>query len=485
MEADGKHCKCEFSRLNYISTKLLPIVIFAVEYIAVLIAEKLSLIIQHNLPGMNGQFYISDLYFYGIIPLVFIFFLYYTKVNERFILYWETLQRTFYAVLYSEIFCVVLLYLFKTSNYVSRAYVVIFFAMAFICLCIGRQLLIKTCRRLNLMKEAVVFIGAGKTTQKIIDFTKNNNCFGINVAGLFDETPKIKDITEKYHTFRDLEETKDYIQRYKIRTVIIAVPSMEKERLLNLIEDLQPIVRNLMFVPNIVGMPVFNLEVKRLYENNMVLLGIKNNLAKKTNRRIKRIFDIVFSLMSMIVILPVSFIVMACIMIESPGASPIFKHYRVGKSGKLFPCYKFRSMVQNAQEKLKEYLQENPKAQQEWQANFKLKNDPRITKIGKFIRKTSIDELPQFINVLKGEMSWVGPRPIIKDEVHYYGKNIQDYYSVLPGITGMWQVNGRSETSYDERVKLDVWYIRNWSVWIDIVLLIKTFKVVINRKGAV
>lgn len=484
MEADGKHCKCEFSRLNYISTKLLPIVIFAVEYIAVLIAEKLSLIIQHNLPGMNGQFYISDLYFYGIIPLVFIFFLYYTKVNERFILYWETLQRTFYAVLYSEIFCVVLLYLFKTSNYVSRAYVVIFFAMAFICLCISRQFLIKTCRRLNLMKEAVVFIGAGKTTQKIIDFTRNNNCFGINVAGLFDETPKIKDITEKYHTFRDLEETKDYIQRYKIRTVIIAVPSMEKERLLNLIEDLQPIVRNLMFVPNIVGMPVFNLEVKRLYENNMVLLGIKNNLAKKTNRRIKRVFDIVFSLATMVIILPVSIIVMIGIMIESPGASPIFKHYRVGKGGKLFPCYKFRSMVPNAQEKLKAYLQKNPEAQQEWQANFKLKNDPRITKIGKFIRKTSIDELPQFINVLKGEMSWVGPRPIIKDEVHYYGKNIQDYYSVLPGITGMWQVNGRSETSYDERVKLDVWYIRNWSVWIDIVLLIKTFKIVICKKGA-
>ena len=195
-------------------------------------------------------------------------------------------------------------------------------------------------------------------------------------------------------------------------------------------------------------------------------------------------FDIVFSLATMVIILPVSIIVMIGIMIESPGASPIFKHYRVGKGGKLFPCYKFRSMVPNAQEKLKAYLQKNPEAQKEWQANFKLKNDPRITKIGKFIRKTSIDELPQFINVLKGEMSWVGPRPIIKDEVHYYGKNIQDYYSVLPGITGMWQVNGRSETSYDERVKLDVWYIRNWSVWIDIVLLIKTFKIVICKKGA-
>lgn len=485
MEADGKHCKCEFSRLNYISTKLLPIVIFAVEYIAVLIAEKLSLIIQHNLPGMNGQFYISDLYFYGIIPLVFIFFLYYTKVNERFILYWETLQRTFYAVLYSEIFCVVLLYLFKTSNYVSRAYVVIFFAMAFICLCISRQLLIKTCRRLNLMKEAVVFIGAGKTTQKIIDFTRNNNCFGINVAGLFDETPKIKDITEKYHIFRDLEETKDYIQRYKIRTVIIAVPSMEKERLLNLIEDLQPIVRNLMFVPNIVGMPVFNLEVKRLYENNMVLLGIKNNLAKKTNRRIKRVFDIVLGIMFCTIIVPILAIAAFCIKLDTKG--PIFfNSERIGKNGKLFKCYKLRSMYVNADKIFEAYLSKNRQAQEEWNKFQKLKdNDPRLTKVGKFIRKYSIDELPQIFNVLKGEMSLVGPRPYLPREKVLMENWYNDIISVLPGMTGYWQVNGRSNVNFNGRLKMDNWYIRNWSIWIDIELLIRTFKVVINGKGAV
>ncbi|MDM8142647.1 sugar transferase [Megamonas hypermegale] len=471
--------------MNYISTKLLPIVIFAVEYIAVLIAEKLSLIIQHNLPGMNGQFYISDLYFYGIIPLVFIFFLYYTKVNERFILYWETLQRTFYAVLYSEIFCVVLLYLFKTSNYVSRAYVVIFFAMAFICLCISRQFLIKTCRRLNLMKEAVVFIGAGKTTQKIIDFTRNNNCFGINVAGLFDETPKIKDITEKYHTFRDLEETKDYIQLYKIRTVIIAVPSMEKERLLNLIEDLQPIVRNLMFVPNIVGMPVFNLEVKRLYENNMVLLGIKNNLAKKTNRRIKRVFDIVLGIMFCTIIVPILAIAAFCIKLDTKG--PIFfNSERIGKNGKLFKCYKLRSMYVNADKIFEAYLSKNRQAQEEWNKFQKLKdNDPRLTKVGKFIRKYSIDELPQIFNVLKGEMSLVGPRPYLPREKVLMENWYNDIISVLPGMTGYWQVNGRSNVNFNGRLKMDNWYIRNWSIWIDIELLIRTFKVVINGKGAV
>ena len=448
-------------------------------------AEKLSLIIQHNLPGMNGQFYISDLYFYGIIPLVFIFFLYYTKVNERFILYWETLQRTFYAVLYSEIFCVVLLYLFKTSNYVSRAYVVIFFAMAFICLCISRQLLIKTCRRLNLMKEAVVFIGAGKTTQKIIDFTRNNNCFGINVAGLFDETPKIKDITEKYHIFRDLEETKDYIQRYKIRTVIIAVPSMEKEKLLNLIEDLQPIVRNLMFVPNIVGMPVFNLEVKRLYENNMVLLGIKNNLAKKTNRRIKRVFDIVLGIIFCTIIVPILAIAAFCIKLDTKG--PIFfNSERIGKNGKLFKCYKLRSMYVNADKIFEAYLSKNRQAQEEWNKFQKLKdNDPRLTKVGKFIRKYSIDELPQIFNVLKGEMSLVGPRPYLPREKVLMENWYNDIISVLPGMTGYWQVNGRSNVNFNGRLKMDNWYIRNWSIWIDIELLIRTFKVVINGKGAV
>ena len=141
-------------------------------------------------------------------------------------------------------------------------------------------------------------------------------------------------------------------------------------------------------------------------------------------------------------------------------------------------------MVPNAKEKLQEYLKNNPEAKIEWDKYFKLKNDPRITKVGKIIRKTSIDELPQFINVLKGEMSWVGPRPIIKDEVHYYGKYIKDYYAVLPGITGMWQVSGRSEIGYKDRVSLDVWYVRNWSIWIDITLVLKTIKTVFCGKGA-
>lgn len=462
-------------KMDYYSEKILVVLLLIFEYIAIIVAEKISLIIQNNIPYTAGKFYIPDIYFYLVIPAIYIFFVEHTKVNERFIFFWETMQRTFYAVLYSEIFCIIALYVFKSSNYLSRSYIVIFFVISFLSLYLFRQLLVKTCNKLNILKTPVIFVGNGKATEDIIYFTNHNNCFGIKVADIVEE---IEDISQlRKNIIRKIEQL-------KVKTIIIAIPNLEKNKLLDLVEDIQPLVRNLMFVPNTVGIPVINLEVKKIYESNMLLLSIRNNLAKKTNRRIKRIFDIVFSLLTMVIIIPVSIIVMILIMIESPGAAPIFKHYRVGRGGTLFPCYKFRSMVPNAKEKLQEYLKNNPEAKIEWDKYFKLKNDPRITKIGKIIRKTSIDELPQFINVLKGEMSWVGPRPIIKDEIHYYGKYIKDYYAVLPGITGMWQVSGRSEIGYKDRVSLDVWYVRNWSIWIDITLILKTIKIVLFRKGA-
>lgn len=462
-------------KMDYYSEKILIVLLLIFEYIAIIVAEKISLIIQNNIPYTTGKFYIPDIYFYLVIPAIYIFFVEHTKVNERFIFFWETMQRTFYAVLYSEIFCIIALYVFKSSNYLSRSYIVIFFVISFLSLYLFRQLLVKICNKLNILKTPVIFVGNGKATEDIIYFANHNNCFGIKIADIVEE---IEDISQlRKNIIRKIEQL-------KVKTIIIAIPNLEKNKLLDLVEDIQPLVRNLMFVPNTVGIPVINLEVKKIYESNMLLLSIRNNLAKKTNRRIKRIFDIVFSLLTMVIIIPVSIIVMILIMIESPGAAPIFKHYRVGRGGILFPCYKFRSMVPNAKDKLQEYLKNNPEAKIEWDKYFKLKNDPRITKIGKIIRKTSIDELPQFINVLKGEMSWVGPRPIIKDEIHYYGKYIKDYYAVLPGITGMWQVSGRSEIGYKDRVSLDVWYVRNWSIWIDITLILKTIKTVLFRKGA-
>lgn len=141
-------------------------------------------------------------------------------------------------------------------------------------------------------------------------------------------------------------------------------------------------------------------------------------------------------------------------------------------------------MIVDAENVLEQYLKDNPAAREEWEKDFKLKNDPRVTKIGAFLRKTSLDELPQLINVIKGEMSLVGPRPIVEAEIEKYGIFFKDFAMVTPGITGVWQVNGRSDTTYDERVSMDSWYVHNWSLWLDIWYLIKTFKVVLQRKGA-
>lgn len=170
--------------------------------------------------------------------------------------------------------------------------------------------------------------------------------------------------------------------------------------------------------------------------------------------------------------------------IRQDGGPVFYAQERLGKHGKLFKCWKFRSMVINADERLRLLLENDPEARLEWESTYKLKNDPRVTKIGAFIRRTSLDELPQFYNVLRGDMSLVGPRPIVEDEKKYYGDRIRDYLSVKPGVTGLWQISGRSDTSYEERVALDSYYARHWSLWGDFVIIFKTVFVVLARRGA-
>lgn len=467
--------KEEIYKMDYYSEKILTVLLLIFEYIAIIVAEKISLIIQNNIPYTTGKFYIPDIYFYLVIPAIYIFFVEHTKVNERFIFFWETMQRTFYAVLYSEIFCIIALYVFKSSNYLSRSYIVIFFMISFLSLYLFRQLLVKTCNRLNILKTPVIFVGNGKATKDIIYFTNHNNCFGIKVADIIEEIEDINQLRKNIIS---------KIEQLKVKTIIIAIPNLEKDKLLDLVEDVQPLVRNLMFIPNTIGVPVYNIEIKKIYQSNMILLGIKNNLAKKTNRRIKRMFDLIIGSIIFIVILPILLIIAILIKLDSKG--PVFFNAkRIGKNGKLFKCYKFRSMYQNADELLIRHLDNNPELKDQWNKFQKLKgNDIRVTKIGFFIRKYSLDELPQIFNVLKGDMSLVGPRPYLPREKELMNSFYNIIITTLPGITGYWQVSGRANVTFEGRLKLDNWYIRNWSIWIDMILLIKTIKVVFCGKGA-
>lgn len=176
-------------------------------------------------------------------------------------------------------------------------------------------------------------------------------------------------------------------------------------------------------------------------------------------------------------------IIAILIRLDSEGQS-IFSQDRVGRKWKNFKCYKFRTMYNDAEERLQELLADDEGARKEWKEFWKLKDNPCVTKTGKFLRETSLDELPQLFNVLKGEMSLVGPRPYLPDEVNKVDENMNICFSVLPGITGLWQVSGRSGTSYNYRIGIDLWYVRNWNLWLDIVILFKTMGVVLSKEGA-
>lgn len=199
---------------------------------------------------------------------------------------------------------------------------------------------------------------------------------------------------------------------------------------------------------------------------------------------LKRIFDVVFSFCALTFLFPIFFFIGALIKLKDPKGPMFFAHKRLGQNGKEFKCYKFRTMVTNADVILKKML-ENPEIRAEYEKDFKLKDDPRIIPIvGNFLRKTSLDELPQFLNVLLGDMSVVGPRPIIKNEMIKYGTNINTFLSAKPGVTGLWQVSGRNDVSYDERVALDMHYINNGSFLLDISIIFKTVKIILSKNGA-
>ena len=211
----------------------------------------------------------------------------------------------------------------------------------------------------------------------------------------------------------------------------------------------------------------------------------ENKVLKGLNLFAKRIIDILGAIVGMLILVPLT-IVVAIVNFVNGDRGPLFYFQeRIGKNGEKFKIYKFRTMVVDAQDRLEKLLAENEEIRKEWEENRKLKNDPRITKIGNILRKTSLDEFPQFVNVLMGTMSLVGPRAVIEDELEKFGDQKDKILSVKPGITGYWAANGRSETSYEERVEMESTYVDKFSVWLDIKLLFKTVWSVVKKEGAV
>ncbi|MDM9624171.1 sugar transferase [Rhizobium sp. S96] len=199
--------------------------------------------------------------------------------------------------------------------------------------------------------------------------------------------------------------------------------------------------------------------------------------------RMKYAVDAVLAVIALVVLSPMLLMV-TVILLVTQGRPIFITHRRIGKNGVLFSCLKFRTMVSNAEEALAHHLTENPDVRAEWKATRKLKDDPRVTPFGRILRKNSIDEIPQLLNVIKGEMSLVGPRPIVPNEAELYGVHFSDYIRVRPGLTGLWQVSGRNDTSYSKRVELDVRYVSEQTLWGDVVIMAKTIPAVLSSRGS-
>ncbi|NTF33755.1 sugar transferase [Rhizobium skierniewicense] len=197
----------------------------------------------------------------------------------------------------------------------------------------------------------------------------------------------------------------------------------------------------------------------------------------------KRSFDVSSALLAILILSPIFLMIMALVKFSDRGPA-FYGHRRVGHNGRSFHCLKFRTMVMNGDEVLRQYLAANPDAEEEWKTTRKLKNDPRVTAIGSVLRKLSLDELPQLINIIRGEMSVVGPRPVVDEELNYYENAASYYLSTRPGLTGLWQISGRNDVSYKERVDYDTQYVRNWSMMQDVFIIAKTIPAVCMSRGS-
>lgn len=337
------------------------------------------------------------------------------------------------------------------------------------------------------LEKRLIIIGIGHTARELTQVIKENDFTMYNLLGYISANT-LKGINqdiliEKSKILGDCNDIERIIIENNVSEVIIALPLADNNQMAEIINKLDGKVERIKFTPELNGTYTFNSEIEDY--DGIMLISSYNGMNKTINRFLKRSFDIVAGLVGCIV-LGILYLIYAP-KIKKDGGKAIFYHTRIGKDLKSFKMYKFRTMYVDAEKRLEEMLSKDEKLREEYYKNFKLKDDPRVTEVGKFLRKTSLDEFPQFINVIKGEMSFVGPRPVVQKEVDmYYGEeNSRKIFMVKPGITGMWQANGRSDVeNYDERIALDLYYIRNWSLWLDIIITIKTIKNVIRKKGA-
>ncbi|MBS4095576.1 MAG: undecaprenyl-phosphate galactose phosphotransferase WbaP [Sulfuricella sp.] len=367
----------------------------------------------------------------------------------------------------------------------SRLWLLSTWMLAFILVPLVRVAIKRALLRLGFWLRPTVIIGAGENAREASVALQSEPLMGLDVIAYLvpDGSPVSESLEQSPIPLLPLSSgPMTQLLEMDFPHVVIALDAEDLLTQQSLINLLNIRYIDLNVIPSLRGLPLLGMEITHVFSHEVLILRVRNNLGRRVARFAKRLFDLVVSFLLLLVLWP-CFAYLA-LRIRTDGSPAIFAHERIGRQGEPFRCYKFRSMIADADRVLAELLAKDADAREEWARDFKLRNDPRITPIGAFLRKTSLDELPQLWNVFKGEMSLVGPRPIVTEEMARYGEQLGYYLEARPGMTGLWQISGRNDVDYSARVNLDSWYVRNWSLWYDIVIMLKTVSVVWRRHGA-
>lgn len=325
-----------------------------------------------------------------------------------------------------------------------------------------------------------IVCGDDAAAVRLYYWLEENHHLGLRPVGIVGDRASLDAAPDDKWYLGSWKEATSVAEKRNVFWAIVVPPEHHATSISSLIADYLYTIPQVHVLSELTGLPD-HWNPQRL--DGLVGIHLQQNLMLPLPRLTKRCMDFCAAVLGGLVLLP--FLLYLALAVKMSSRGPIFfGHSRIGRNGRRFKAWKFRTMFQDSSVVLENYLEANPEAKEEWDRDHKLRYDPRITRIGRFLRKTSLDEIPQLWNVICGDMSLVGPRPIVTDEVPKYGPYYAFYTMVKPGITGLWQVSGRNNTTYDERVQLDAYYVRNWSPWMDIVLLFKTIRIVLFAKGA-
>jgi len=402
-----------------------------------------------GLPAFKMDSLGDSLLFFLIIMVA----LFYEKIYIQRFDFWEETKLTLKALFLAFIIVLSILMLGKISIEYSRVFLVMYFFGLMIFLPIYKRAIKKVIFKISFFRKKIKIIGNEDQSETLKKEFMQNWYFGFTVV------------------------------KSNPDAIFIASKNIETETINRYLKRYSLIIKDIYLIPYMSSINFSQSQIIELFNIKTSVIKIENNLLKKGNRLLKELFEKILVLL----VLPLFFFIHAIISFlikKDSSGDVLFKQDRLGENDIIFQCYKYRTMIENSDHLLANYLANNPEEVEHHEIYHKYKDDPRITKVGKFLRKTSLDELPQLINVLKSEMSLIGPRPYMPTEASKLGESIDMILRVKPGISGLWQVSGRNELSFEDRKNLDVWYIQNWSLWMDVVILIKTLKVVLLKTGA-